>query len=339
MKPDAATLMARETMEAPAVASQMIEGNKAALARISEQLATRPPSVIVTCGRGSSDHAASYGKYLIEALSGVPVASAAPSIASIYRTPIRTRDAFMIAVSQSGRSPDLLATATAYQKAGAFVLALVNDTNSPLAETADMVLPLGAGVEGSVAATKSCIAALVGFASLVSAWTKDEKLCRALEQLPLALQSSLDLDWSPLGQSLIAASRMLVLGRGFSFGIAQEAALKLKETCAIQAEPFSSAEARHGPMRIIETGYPVLGFAASDAAGADVRSAMTDFERWGAVTLRAGQEGSLPTLPGHPALEPIMMLAAFYKAVEQLARLRGMDPDAPPHLEKVTRTL
>jgi glutamine---fructose-6-phosphate transaminase (isomerizing) len=132
--------------------------------------------------------------------------------------------------------------------------------------------------------------------------------------------------------------RMFVLGRGFSLGIAQEAALKLKETCAIQAEPFSSAEVRHGPMRIVGPGFPVLGFAPSDAAGADVIRVANEFADWGANSLVAGGRGTLPIVAAHPAIEPIAMLASFYVMAERLAQIRGMDPDAPPRLEKVTHT-
>jgi len=137
---------------------------------------------------------------------------------------------------------------------------------------------------------------------------------------------------------LRSAKQMFVLGRGYSFGVAQEAALKLKETCAIQAEPFSSAEVRHGPMRVIDKGFPVLAFATSDMAGADVASTAREFGQWGAVPLIAGQGGALSIVTGHPALEPIAMLASFYRLAEQLSLELGMNPDAPRGLAKVTKT-
>lgn len=316
-----------------------MERNQAALVALAARLRADAPPLVITCARGSSDHAAAYGKYLIETLVGVPVASAAPSVASLYNAPMTARGALMIVISQSGRSPDLLATIETYRAGGAYVLALVNDTSSPLAELADLVLPLHAGAEQAVAATKSCIATLAGLAALVAAWSQDERLAAALETLPATLERSLRADWSAAVEPLAAADRMLVIGRGYSFGIAQEAALKLKETCAIQAEAFSSAEARHGPMRLIEPGYPVLGLPTSDQSGAGVRAAMEEFSAWGAITLLAGQNEALPVVPQHPALEPIGMLLSFYAMVEALARRRGMDPDRPPRLQKVTRTL
>lgn len=337
--PGSQTLMARETLEAAEIAARILDDNRSNFARLGERLRSEPPPLIVTCARGSSDHAATYGKYLIEALAGVPVASAAPSIASVYEAPLATTGAVMIAVSQSGRSPDLLATTSSYRQAGALIVALVNDTGSPLAETADITIPLLAGPERSVAATKSCIASLVSLAAIVAAWRHDEEFGQALADLPAAIDEALRLDWSAAIEPLSKSERMFVLGRGFSLGIAQEAGLKLKETCAIQAEPFSAAEVRHGPMRIIQPGFPVLGFATSDAAGADVAATAAEFAALGAISLVAGAGGSLPTRAGHPALEPIAMLASFYRMAEELARARGMDPDTPPLLKKVTQTL
>jgi glucosamine--fructose-6-phosphate aminotransferase (isomerizing) len=332
------TLMARETAEIPAVVARVLEQNAGAFASLGERLRVMRPPVIVTCGRGSSDHAATYGKYLIETLTGVPVSSAAPSVSSVYRAPVMADGAVMIAISQSGRSPDLLATVAAHRSAGALVLALVNDAGSPLAAEADVVVPLLAGPEEAVAATKSCIVALVCLAGLAAAWREEADLQRALAGLPQALETGLAADWSAAVARLSGVERMFVLGRGYSLGIAQEAALKLKETCAIQAEPFSSAEVRHGPMRLVGRGFPILGFATSDEAGADVVDVAQEFAGWGAETLVAGEHGTLSGWAGHPVLQPIVMLTSFYRMVEELSRARGMDPDSPPRLKKVTHT-
>ena len=335
------TIMGREALEAPAIVARMLNDNRDAVAALAARLRAAPPAVVITCARGSSDHAATYGKYLIETLIGIPVASAAPSVSSLYDSPVQASGALCIAISQSGRSPDLLATVAAYRDAGVHVVALVNDATSPLAAAADTVLPLHAGLELAVAATKSCIAALAGLAAIVAAWSGDAALGRALDRLPDDLRAALAADWSPGVAPLLSATRMFVLGRGYGFGIAQEAALKLKETCAIQAEAFSAAEVRHGPMRIVEPGFPVLGFATSDAAGADVVAVADSFAARGAVTIvaHAGGAGDLPAIAGHPALEPIAMLASFYRLAEALALARGLDPDSPPHLAKVTQTV
>lgn len=330
--------MGREAGETPQVVERQLAANERTLAGLAKRLRETPPSVVVTCARGSSDHAATYGKYLIETLLGVPVASAAPSVASLYAAPLRVQGALLIVVSQSGRSPDLIATVDAHRNSGAHAVVLVNDLDSPLAAAADTLLPLHAGPELAVAATKSCIGALAGLAAVVAAWSDDPSFRAALRDLPQMLTKALQLDWSAGADALQQARQMFVLGRGYSFGIAQEAALKLKETCSIQAEPFSSAEVRHGPMRVIEPGFPVLAFATSDKAGANVASTAREFAERGAIALVAGQGGPLPIVAGHPALEPIAMLASFYGLAERLSLARGMDPDSPPGLQKVTST-
>ena len=333
------TLMAHETAEAPRAIAAMLHDNVDRLAALGERLRAGPPPVVVTCARGSSDHAATYGKYLIETLTGVPVASAAPSVVSLYGAPPQVAGGLMIAISQSGRSPDLLATVKAHAAAGAHVVALVNDEKSPLAEMAMTLLPLRAGPERAVAATKSCLTSLAGLAAIAAAWSGDATLTDALAGSPDAVIDALRADWTPAIPPLIGAERMFVLARGYGLGIAQEAALKLKETSSIQAEAFSAAEVRHGPMRIVDTGFPILGFATSDDAGDDVAAVTAELAARGAVALTAGPGRILPINAGHPAIEPLAMLAGFYRFAEALALARGHDPDRPPHLAKITRTL
>ena len=337
-----ATLIRAETLEAGATVARLVARNAEALKALGARLRAEAPDVVVTCARGSSDHAAMYGKYLIETLVGVPVASAAPSVVSLFDAAVTTRRALCIAISQSGRSPDLLATVEAHARAGAEVVALVNDETSPLAEMADTLLALSAGPERSVAATKSCIAAMAGLAALVAAWSGDDALQAAVDGLPEELAQAVALDWSAGIEPLADATQMFVIGRGYGFGVAQECALKLKETCQIQAEPFSAAEVRHGPMAIVGPGFPVLALATSDAAGDDVMAVVEAFAGRGATVLAAHADDEcavLPALAAHPAVQPILMLASFYGLAEALSRRRGLDPDTPPHLAKVTRTL
>lgn len=337
-----ATLMASEAREAADAVRRLLESNASTLAALGETLRANPPKLVVTCARGSSDHAASYGKYLIETLVGVPVASAAPSVASVYGASVVPGEFLCIAISQSGRSPDLLETVRAQKAAGAHVVALVNDENSPLAEMADTLVCLSAGPEKSVAATKSYIASLAGLAAIVAAWSRDSALSEALAGLPAGLEQARDLDWSAAKDALIDARNLFVIGRGYSFGIAQEAALKFKETCGLHAEAFSAAEVRHGPMAIVGKDFPVLGFATSDAAGDSVREAAAEFaDREARVCLanaRAAGGGTLPSIAAHPAIEPILMVQSFYLMTNALAVARGFDPDRPQHLRKVTET-
>jgi len=333
------TRMFQEAAEAPAVVARLLAANRDAVRELGAQLRAEPPKAVVTCARGSSDHAATYAKYLIETGTGVLTSSAALSVSSVYAAEPRLEGALAIAISQSGKSPDLLAAAEAAKQGGASVVALVNDGASPLAAMADRLLPLHAGPELSVAATKSYIAALAGLAQLVAAWTEDKALEAALERLPDALSQAWALDWSPAAERLKAARNLYVLGRGVGFGAAQEAALKFKETCGLHAEAFSAAEVLHGPMALVKPGFPVLIFAQQDQTEASVAELARDLAERGAEVMMAGAGGDLPTIASHPALEPILRIQGFYRMANALSILRGHDPDRPPHLNKVTETV
>jgi glucosamine--fructose-6-phosphate aminotransferase (isomerizing) len=336
-----ATNMFREAAEA-AEAVRREELDAAKLKRIGEVLRERSPDVVITCARGSSDHAATFAKYAIETRIGVPVASAAPSIASVYASPLRADGAVCIAISQSGRSPDLLATVASLKHAGAWVLVLVNDAESSLADMADEVIGLAAGEERSVAATKSFIASLAAVARVVAEWSDDGELRGDLRNLPALLDQAWQLEWSPLVSGLTDATDLYVLGRGLGFAVAQEAALKLKETSQLHAEAFSTAELRHGPMALVRDGFPVLMFGQSDETGRDVEDTARALVERGARVFLAGAEVAgttpLPSIRCAPMLEPIVQVQSFYRAANALAVARGLDPDRPPHLAKVTET-
>lgn len=339
------TLMFAEASEGGAAVARFLSHNRAALARLGARLKADPPRSVVTVARGSSDHAATFGKYLIETLTGVPTSTAAMSVSSIYAAPVVAENSLCIAISQSGRSPDLLASVEAHRKAGAYIVALVNDEASPLAALADELLPLKAGPEKSVAATKSYIVSLAGLAAIVAAWSGDRALSDGLDRLPQQLDHAFALDWSAALPPLTAARNLFVIGRGYGFAVAQEAALKLKETCALHAEAFSSAEVRHGPMAIVNDGFPILAFATSDTAGDGVRDVSAEFAERGASVLLASSAAplpgtiALPALDTVSALEPILQIASFYRLANSLSLARGLNPDSPPHLNKVTRTV
>ncbi|KTE14349.1 SIS domain-containing protein [Sphingopyxis sp. H115] len=334
------TLMEQEAREAAEAVANMLAANRDAFAAIGRRLRASPPTAVVTCARGSSDHAATYAKYLIETMTGTPTASAALSIASLYDAPAVAGNRLCLAISQSGQSPDLLAAVEQQRDAGAFVVALVNAEGSPLADLADVVIPLSAGVERSVAATKSYIASLAAIAALVAAWAEDKALDAALIALPRQLMRAFALDWGPAIPAFQRATNLFVLGRGYGLGAAQEAALKFKETSGLHAESFSSAEVRHGPMAIVGDAFHVLAFGGTDRAAAGVRDVADEFRARGATVLLADPEnGDLPAIAGHPAIEPILMIQSFYRMASALALARGRDPDSPPHLNKVTETL
>lgn len=345
MTPNAAidgrqTLMEQEAGEAAAAVAEMLAANRDAFAAIGRRLRASPPAAVVTCARGSSDHAATYAKYLIETMTGTPTASAALSIASLYDAPAVAGNRLCLAISQSGKSPDLLAAVEQQRDAGAFVVVLVNAEGSTLASLADVAIPLSAGVERSVAATKSYIASLAAIAALVAAWAEDTVLDDALTALPAQLKQAFALDWSPAVGAFRDATNLFVLGRGYGLGAAQEAALKFKETSGLHAESFSSAEVRHGPMAIVGDAFHVLALGGTDRAAAGVRTVADEFRGRGATVLLADPKGGdLPAIEAHPAIEPILMIQSFYRMASALALARGHNPDSPPHLNKVTETL
>jgi glucosamine--fructose-6-phosphate aminotransferase (isomerizing) len=334
--------MFREAAEAPGAVRRQLAVNKERTASLAVRLRSFAPRAVVTCGRGSSDHAATYAKYLFETRLGVLTASAAPSVSSVYRSRQDLADCLFLAISQSGRSPDLLETTRAAREAGAFVVALVNAEGSPLAELADETLPLCAGPETSVAATKSYIAALAAVAHLAAEWSGDAELHRGIGKLPTQLAVAWELDWSAALPMLARASSLFVLARGVGLGIAQEAALKLKETCGLHAEAFSGAEVRHGPQALLGAAFPALVFAQNDAARAGLEALAADLADRGVAIACAGARArgalELPTLSADPALAPVLLAQSFYRLANAVAIARGHDPDHPPHLAKITET-
>jgi glucosamine--fructose-6-phosphate aminotransferase (isomerizing) len=340
------TFMAAEISEAGAVVRRQLAANSTLTAKVAADLRALKPAFVATVARGSSDHAALYLKHLVELKLGLACASLGPSIASLYHAPLKLAGAVAIAISQSGRSPDILAMQGAAKDQGALTIAFVNDEASPLAREANAVLPLRAGLERSVAATKSMIAALIAGAALVAHWGDDSELLAALTKLPSVLDSSSAAPPATEAiETLAQASSLFVIGRGATHAVAAEAALKLKETSAIHAEAFSSAEVLHGPAGIIRPGFPVLAFAPADAARPGFFDTLDRLAAFGAAPLLVDIEPHKrwPTLialdGGHPLLTPIVALHAFYRVAESTARRRGRDPDQPPHLKKVTETL
>ena len=339
------THMADEIRETPSAVARLLEREGAAIARLGSMIRDRDPSVVVTCARGSSDNAAAFFKYLTEIVIGVPVASIGPSVASLYHAPLRLKNAVVVSVSQSGQSPDIVALQAAARAAGAFSIAIVNEAESPLAETADAVIPLHAGPERSVAATKSCIASAAALASLVAEWSNHPGLRSAVARLSSALEQVLLADWSAALAPLVSAPSAYVIGRGPALPVAAEAALKLKETAVLHAEAFSGAEVMHGPLQLLNAGFPVIAFSQMDAS----RDAMVgSIQRLRAAGGRvfdvstgtpAGDDHLAAATTGHPALDPLTMLLAFYALAERVALARGCDPDRPSLLRKVTETI
>ncbi|SFS16612.1 glucosamine--fructose-6-phosphate aminotransferase (isomerizing) [Dyella sp. OK004] len=344
MKQASDTLMFREAHETADVVERQLRDNDAVLKALGERLRANPPRFIVTCARGSSDHAAAYAKYVFETRLGLITASASPSISSIYDADLKLDGALFIAISQSGKSPDLLRSAQAAKDAGALVLAMVNVEDSPLAALADTVIPLKAGPEMSVAATKSYLATLAAILQLTAHWSDDASLHATVARLPADLRKSWGGDWSALVDGLYDTQNLFVVGRGYGFGAALEVALKLKETCGLHAEAFSAAEVKHGPMALVGDGFPVLFFAQDDGTLDNTIAVANEFRARGARVFVAAPGVDVPdTLPLpagiDPIVTPLLAVQSFYRAASALALARGYDPDVPPHLRKVTETM
>ena len=332
------SLMAAEAAEAPQAVARFLDRNASALQALGARLRQGSPPVVLTSARGSSDNAAGYFKYLCEIVTGVPCASVGASVVSVYGGTLKAEGALCLTISQSGQSPDIVALQRAAKQAGAVTVALVNVEDSPAANNADICLALHAGAEKSVAATKSFIVSCAAAAAIVAQWSGDAALLAAVERLPQSLDDAVRITWSGFTEFARDAASLFVLGRGPAYPIAQETALKLKETCAIHAEAYSVAEVMHGPWELMGQDFPVLIYAPDDAARANTREAAAKMRGTGADVQVVGE--ALPfAATGHPLLDPISMIATAYMQIERVAVALGRDPDRPRLLKKVTETL
>lgn len=338
------THMRREILEIPSAVETLLTDGQAAMTAAAAALRECDPAFMISVARGSSDHAATYFKYASELLSGVPVASVGPSVASIYGRPLKLAGSACIAVSQSGKSPDIVSMAEMATKQGALTFALTNHTDSDLARVSTHTLNLHAGAEISVAATKTFVTSIVSAIWLLAEWQRDDALLAAIRKLPEVLEKAAHADWSALGAQMSDAQSIYCLGRGPSFAISNEAALKFKETCQLHAESYSSAEVLHGPVSIVNPGFPVIALTASDQAEEALVGVAEQLAQKGASVFvtsdKATSATQLPTARTANALtDPISLIVSFYAMVEQVALARGINPDEPRHLKKVTETI
>ncbi|MGA7100222.1 MAG: SIS domain-containing protein [Pseudolabrys sp.] len=336
----ARSAMECETAEIPAAAERLLARTDAVKAIVARVEQTRP-RIVVFCGRGSSGHVGVYLRYLFEARLGLLASAAAPSVVTAYRRPPEMRDALFVVVSQSGRSPDLVNATQVARKHGALTLAIVNDQDSPTAAASELVLPIGAGAEHSVAATKTVVLSMIAGAQLVAALARDDDLVAGLGQLPLRLSRALDCDWSAWADSAARAAAAFVVGRGYGLGCVREIALKVAEILRVPTLGHSAAELRHGPRASITPSTPVLVLRQNDEAATAIDDLVKDLNDANETLFVAGgPAGTLPWIgDGHPVYDPVLMLVPAYRAIEAVARRRGFDPDNPPHLSKVTKTL
>lgn len=340
----AETQMRREVIEIPTAVDRLLTYQEASVKAAAAALRDRNPAFLTSVARGSSDHAATYLKYVSELLTGLPIASVGPSIASVYGRKLKLAGSACLSVSQSGQSPDIVEMARMAREGGALTMALTNDPDSPLAGASDHTLHLDAGPELSVAATKTFVNSAVLGVWLLAEWVGDDDLLAALRALPDQLTDAVQLDWSEARDALGDRNSIFCLGRGPSFAISNEAALKFKETCQIHAESYSSAEVLHGPVSIVDTDFPVVALASGDMAEEALAGVADQIAAKGArVFATTDKVQAARTLPvirtNHPLTDPIALIASFYSMVERVADSRGINPDAPRHLRKVTETV
>ena len=339
----------QEIDEQPAALARLLTQRRADVKAAAVRIRAFDPEWVVIAARGTSDNAARYAQYVFGAFNRLGVALAIPSLFTLYGTPPRLGRALTIGISQSGQSPDVVSVITEARKQGGLTLAITSDPASPLATEAELCLQLAAGDERSVAATKTYTNQLLLLAMLSVELADDDHRRTALWRVPDMVQSALagckDLDEQAL--PFMNAGRFVVLGRGFNYSTAFEIALKMKETSYVLAEPYSVADLLHGPVAMIEYGFPVVLVAPSGFPTDDVGS-LLDLLGWrGArvialsdrddVLARATTKIRLP--PGVPEwLSPIVAVVPGQLWARALANAKGLDSDKPRGLTKVTRT-
>ncbi|WP_035267101.1 SIS domain-containing protein [Ahrensia sp. 13_GOM-1096m] len=338
------TQMAKEILSIPDVLNRQIEEGLDLYLETGRQAAASKPRGFITCARGTSDNAATFFKYIMETHTGLPVASMGPSVASVYNAHLKLNDFICLTISQSGGSTDLASLQAAASKGGARTIAILNETDSPVGRQADIVLPMLAGTEKAVAATKSFVSSLFAILGFVAGFTNDSELEKSLRDFPRTAAKTLECDWSMADLSLARASSVFAIGRGPGLAVSAEAALKLKETCRIHAEAFSAAEVLHGPVVLAEKKFAVFAFQSEDASQQSVLDAAKSMREKGAdvftISAQSGEGRTLITPRAeNNLLTPIVQIIAFYKFVEALSKKLGENADAPEGLNKVTVTI
>jgi glucosamine--fructose-6-phosphate aminotransferase (isomerizing) len=345
--------MRREIGQIPATVERIVASGDGKLEAVADAIRRARPGWVTIAGRGTSDHAANYAQYLLETHLGLPTGLAKPSVTTVYDASVAWRGGLVLAISQSGQSPDIVAVVRAARAAGALTVAVTNDPRSPLAATAAWHLDCHAGRELAIPATKTYVAELAVVAALVAAIRPSADLANGLGALPRALRETLRHTGRWLegpGRSAIAdlagADRALVVSRGYNLATAMELALKLKETVGLFAEAYSTADFAHGPRVLARRDVPILAIRPDGAMGAHVDDTLAGVAAdGGRVTVIGGPEaahgrpGSLALVSVLPeALTPLMFVVPGQLLVEATARERGLSPDAPVGLGKVTRT-
>ncbi len=339
-----------EIREQPKVVARFLAEQAGNIESIAGSLRDRPPRHVVIAARGTSDHAAVYAQYVLGVRHGWTVGLGAPSIVSIYGATPDVRDALVIGISQSGASPDIVAVIARARAQGAPTIAITNEPDSALAAAADRTIDLGAGSERAIAATKTYTAELFAIALLSAALTDDPADRAAVAAIPDTLGLVLDLEpeIERIARDQATTTRALVIARGFEYATAREWALKLKELSRVFADPYSAADFQHGPLALVEPGVPVLAVVRAGVPGVDLVALLGRLrdELGGELMVVSDDDPALDLarwpvrLPSGTAewLGPIVSIVPGQIHALHLTRARGLDPERPRNLSKVTRT-
>lgn len=339
-----------EIFEQPTVLQGWLETQLDTARRIAQAIRTRNVEYVFLAARGTSDHAGVYAQYLWGSLNRLPVAFAAPSLFTMYEGSPRLQKALVVGVSQSGQSPDVVSVIEEGRRQGAVTLAITNAPGSPLAQTAEFSLDVHAGAEMAVAATKSYTAELMAIAALSAALTETDEYVAALWRVPHAAANALALDAEAerIATQHHAMSQCVVLGRGYNYASAQEWALKLKELAYVFADPYSAADFQHGPIAIVERGFPVLAIAPRGAVLADLLSLLNRLRNEHGAELLVISDSDDALALGHSALRlpadvpewltPLVSIVPAQLYCYHLTRAKGYDTETPRSLRKVTLT-
>jgi glucosamine--fructose-6-phosphate aminotransferase (isomerizing) len=339
-----------EILEQPQILSHLLSSQKDTVEAIATTIRDRQPNFAFLAARGTSDNAGRYANYLWGAMNALPMALATPSLFTYYQQPPRLRGALVVGVSQSGQSPDIVAVVAEGRRQGCLTLAVTNAPESPLAQQADFVLDIQAGAENAVAATKTYTAELMALAMLSAALSGDDQRWRELQQAPAWMSQVLELEASlaRIAERFRFMEQCVVLGRGFNYATAYEWSLKLTELTYVVAEPYSSADFLHGPVAIVEQGFPVLAVAPQGKVYASLMELLTylRIDRKAELVVISDMSQALELAqspvalpPGIPEwLTPLVSIVPGQLFAYHLTRAKGFDTEKPRHIRKVTET-
>ena len=341
--------MQTEISQQPEVIERLLREENGTIARAAAALRERTPAFLLIAARGTSDNAAVYAKYLFGCVNRLVVALAAPSLTTLYHATPNLAQAAVIGISQSGESTDIVEVMREAQSTGALTIGVTNNPASPLAATVQYPILLHAGEEKALPATKTYTAQLAALALLSAHMAESQTLLDGLNALPGALETVLHLEhtMAQVASRFRNAVRCVCLARGINYATALEAALKLKETCYVGAEPYSTADFMHGPIAVIERGFPALLFAPPGRAHVTMMEMAGALAERMAATIIVARVADMLRLAVAPVampvdvdelLSPILYIIPAQLFALHLARAKGLDPDAPRGLHKVTRT-